>query len=87
MHGCRDACLALTVGVGMPPSLEWARSRTMGGNELGRLLRAGRDVREGWRENGWQAMRNEIHHYGDGVMACVMDSYDYDNALDKVLPK
>lgn len=37
--------------------------------------------------NEEEAMRNEIHHYGDGVMACVMDSYDYDNALDKVLPK
>ncbi len=39
------------------------------------------------RENAWQTMLNEIHHYGDGVMACVMDSYDYDNALDRVLPK
>ena len=32
-------------------------------------------------------MRNEIEHYGEGLFACVMDSYDYDNALDNVLPK
>ncbi len=34
-----------------------------------------------------QAMKNEIEHYGEGLYACVMDSYDYDNALDNVLPK
>ena len=34
-----------------------------------------------------QAMKNEIEHYGEGLFACVMDSYDYDNALDNVLPK
>ena len=26
-------------------------------------------------------------HFGDGLYACVMDSYDYDNALNVVLPK
>lgn len=34
-----------------------------------------------------EAMKNEIEHYGEGLYACVMDSYDYDNALDNVLPK
>lgn len=34
-----------------------------------------------------EAMLNEIKHYGDGLFACVMDSYDYDHALDVVLPK
>jgi len=34
-----------------------------------------------------EAMKNEIEHYGEGLFACVMDSYDYDNALDNVLPK
>jgi len=33
------------------------------------------------------AMNNQISHFGDGLYACVMDSYDYDNALDVVLPK
>lgn len=27
-----------------------------------------------------------LKHYGSGVCACVMDSYDYANALDNVLP-
>jgi len=27
-----------------------------------------------------------IEHFGSGVFACVMDSYDYANALEKVLP-
>ena len=36
---------------------------------------------------GEQAMLNEIKHYGKGLYACVMDSYDYDNALQNVLPR
>ena len=32
-------------------------------------------------------MKNEIEHYGEGLYACVMDSYDYDHALDVVLPR
>mmetsp|Transcript_37019 Transcript_37019/g.98398 ORF Transcript_37019/g.98398 Transcript_37019/m.98398 type:complete len:292 (-) Transcript_37019:600-1475(-) len=34
-----------------------------------------------------EALLNEIEHYGEGVYSCVMDSYDYDNALNVVLPK
>lgn len=34
-----------------------------------------------------EAIMNEIEHFGDGLFAAVMDSYDYDNALDNVLPK
>mmetsp|Transcript_30149 Transcript_30149/g.71509 ORF Transcript_30149/g.71509 Transcript_30149/m.71509 type:complete len:571 (-) Transcript_30149:94-1806(-) len=33
-----------------------------------------------------EALRNEIELYGDGPYACVMDSYDYDRALNEVLP-
>jgi nicotinic acid phosphoribosyltransferase len=32
------------------------------------------------------AVRNMIHHYGDGVFACVADSYDYKHFLHHVLP-
>ena len=32
-------------------------------------------------------MLNEMEHYGEGVYACVMDSYDYENALNNVLPR
>ena len=32
------------------------------------------------------AILNMIHHFGDGTFACVMDSYDYAAALEKVLP-
>jgi len=32
------------------------------------------------------ALLNEIELYGTSLFACVMDSYDYDNALDVVLP-
>ncbi|KAJ1484176.1 hypothetical protein T484DRAFT_1797858, partial [Baffinella frigidus] len=34
-----------------------------------------------------EAILNTIEKYGDGLFACVMDSYDYDNALDVVLPE
>jgi len=33
------------------------------------------------------AIRNMIDHFGSGVFACVMDSYDYHHALEKVLPE
>lgn len=33
-----------------------------------------------------EAILNMIHRYGAGTFACVMDSYDYQGALDKVLP-
>lgn len=32
------------------------------------------------------AMLKLIEEYGDGVFACVMDSYDYAEALAKMLP-
>lgn len=32
------------------------------------------------------AMENMIQKFGDGVFACVMDTYDYTVALEKVLP-
>eukprot|EP00179_Madagascaria_erythrocladioides_P026307 CAMPEP_0198337530 /NCGR_PEP_ID=MMETSP1450-20131203/28694_1 /TAXON_ID=753684 ORGANISM="Madagascaria erythrocladiodes, Strain CCMP3234" /NCGR_SAMPLE_ID=MMETSP1450 /ASSEMBLY_ACC=CAM_ASM_001115 /LENGTH=510 /DNA_ID=CAMNT_0044042349 /DNA_START=74 /DNA_END=1602 /DNA_ORIENTATION=- len=33
------------------------------------------------------AIRNMIKHFGKGIFACVLDSYDYQNCLDNVLPK
>ncbi|KAI7829479.1 nicotinate phosphoribosyltransferase family-domain-containing protein [Gamsiella multidivaricata] len=33
-----------------------------------------------------EAMEAMIEHFGEGVFACVMDSYDYQRALDSVLP-
>ncbi|KAJ2381157.1 hypothetical protein GGI05_006074 [Coemansia sp. RSA 2603] len=33
-----------------------------------------------------QAMKRVLEQYGDGVVACVMDSYDYVRALEEVLP-
>lgn len=32
------------------------------------------------------AVRNMIKHYGSGLFACVADSFDYENFLNKVLP-
>ena len=32
------------------------------------------------------AIRNMIHHFGGGIFATVMDSYDYQRALDSVVP-
>jgi nicotinamide phosphoribosyltransferase len=32
------------------------------------------------------AMLNLIEKYGDGLFACVMDSYDYADALERLLP-
>lgn len=34
-----------------------------------------------------EAIRNMIKHFGNGFFACVLDSYDYENCLTKVLPK
>jgi nicotinamide phosphoribosyltransferase len=44
-------------------------------------------VMTSWRTEG-DAIRNMIKQFGgeNKVFACVMDSYDYTNALDKVLP-
>jgi len=36
--------------------------------------------------NEEEAIRNQIKHFGAGPFATVMDSYDYDRALDEVLP-
>ena len=36
--------------------------------------------------NEKQAMIKLLNEFGSGVCACVMDSYDYTNALEKVLP-
>jgi nicotinamide phosphoribosyltransferase len=33
-----------------------------------------------------EAILNMIDHFGEGVYACVMDSYDYAEALARVLP-
>lgn len=33
-----------------------------------------------------EAIKNELELFGEGVCACVMDSYDYSVALGKVLP-
>ena len=33
-----------------------------------------------------EAIENMIEVYGDGIFACVMDSYDYARALDEILP-
>ena len=34
-----------------------------------------------------EAIENMIRYFGKGFFACVMDSYDYDHALTKVLPQ
>jgi len=34
-----------------------------------------------------EAVKNMITHFGDGLFACVMDSYDYSEALTSVLPE
>jgi len=36
--------------------------------------------------NEIEAINNMIKHFGKGVFACVMDSYDYANALTNILP-
>jgi nicotinamide phosphoribosyltransferase len=36
--------------------------------------------------NERKAILNMISHFGEGVFACVMDSYDYVKALETVLP-
>ncbi len=33
-----------------------------------------------------QAIKALLENFGSGVCACVMDSYDYQEALEKVLP-
>lgn len=33
-----------------------------------------------------QALETMIEHYGDGIYACVMDSYDYVRAIEEILP-
>jgi nicotinamide phosphoribosyltransferase len=33
------------------------------------------------------AIENMIEHFGTGIFACVMDSYDYAKALGEVLPQ
>mmetsp|Transcript_22958 Transcript_22958/g.53595 ORF Transcript_22958/g.53595 Transcript_22958/m.53595 type:complete len:583 (-) Transcript_22958:382-2130(-) len=33
-----------------------------------------------------EAILNTIEHFGHGLFACVLDSYDYQNALDNVVP-
>ena len=33
-----------------------------------------------------EAIEKQIENFGDGVFSVVMDSYDYDNALDNILP-
>jgi len=37
--------------------------------------------------NETEAIKNMINKFGKGVFACVMDSYNYTNALTKVLPR
>ena len=34
-----------------------------------------------------EAIDNMITHFGNGIYACVMDSYDYERAINEVLPK
>jgi nicotinamide phosphoribosyltransferase len=36
--------------------------------------------------NEREALINLLNKFGDGVCACVMDSYDYIHALDEILP-
>eukprot|EP01080_Neovahlkampfia_damariscottae_P003703 gene3703-6592_t len=42
-------------------------------------------VMTSWR-NETEAIENMIEHFGNGVFACVMDSYDYSYALSNILP-
>jgi len=36
--------------------------------------------------NEKEAMKNQVEVFGHGIFSVVMDSYDYDNALDTILP-
>jgi len=38
-------------------------------------------------ENETDAIDHQIHHFAHGVFSIVMDSYDYANALDNILPQ
>jgi len=42
-------------------------------------------VMTSWRTER-EAILNMIEHFGDGVYATVLDSYDYQRALDKIVP-
>ncbi|KAL3163136.1 hypothetical protein ABBQ32_009548 [Trebouxia sp. C0010 RCD-2024] len=42
-------------------------------------------VMTAWRTER-EAMENMIEHFGSGILACVMDSYDYVQALAELLP-
>jgi nicotinamide phosphoribosyltransferase len=58
-----------------------------GGRSVGTSIPATEhSVMTAW-PNEEDAINNEIEHFGDGLFAAVMDSYDYDNALNEVLPK
>mmetsp|Transcript_35825 Transcript_35825/g.60367 ORF Transcript_35825/g.60367 Transcript_35825/m.60367 type:complete len:518 (-) Transcript_35825:704-2257(-) len=43
-------------------------------------------VMTAWRTEG-EAVSNMISHFGDGLFACVMDSFDYSEALKTLLPE
>lgn len=58
-----------------------------GGRPVGSSIPATEhSVMTAW-ETEEEAIKNEIEHFGGGPFSCVMDSYDYDNALNVVLPK
>jgi len=95
-RGC--TCVEQSVLGGMAHMLNFEGSDTMvasyhaqfhlnGGRPVGNSIPATEhSVMTAW-ETEEDAIKNEIEHFGGGPFACVMDSYDYDNALDNVLPK
>lgn len=94
-RGC--TCVEQSVLGGMAHMLNFEGSDTMvasyhaqfhlnGGRPVGNSIPATEhSVMTAW-ETEEDAIKNEIEHFGGGPFACVMDSYDYDNALDNVLP-
>mmetsp|Transcript_21467 Transcript_21467/g.53939 ORF Transcript_21467/g.53939 Transcript_21467/m.53939 type:complete len:556 (+) Transcript_21467:40-1707(+) len=95
-RGC--TCVEQAVLGGMAHLLNFEGSDTMaasyhaqfhlnGGRPVGNSIPATEhSVMTAW-ETEEEAIKNEIDHFGGGVFACVMDSYDYDNALNEVLPR
>eukprot|EP00285_Hemiselmis_virescens_P010692 CAMPEP_0173389334 /NCGR_PEP_ID=MMETSP1356-20130122/11438_1 /TAXON_ID=77927 ORGANISM="Hemiselmis virescens, Strain PCC157" /NCGR_SAMPLE_ID=MMETSP1356 /ASSEMBLY_ACC=CAM_ASM_000847 /LENGTH=553 /DNA_ID=CAMNT_0014346461 /DNA_START=38 /DNA_END=1699 /DNA_ORIENTATION=- len=95
-RGC--TCVEQAVLGGMAHLLNFEGSDTMsasyhaqfhlnGGRPVGNSIPATEhSVMTAW-ETEEEAIKNEIEHFGGGPFSVVMDSYDYDNALNNVLPK
>ncbi|KAK3285682.1 hypothetical protein CYMTET_6723, partial [Cymbomonas tetramitiformis] len=64
----------------------YAQFKLNGGTPVGQSIPATEhSVMTSWRTEQ-AAIENMIEHFGEGLFACVMDSYDYSAALREVLP-